>query len=218
VATNMIGTARLLLVDDHPMFRAGLRVLLERDKRLSVVGEAATASVALQVAEQHSVDVAIVDVILPESGGVALTRSLRTRQPSCKILALSMVEEPVRVADMFRAGASGYALKSQMPEAIVDAIHSVLGGVRYLAPEIPAVEVDALISAPVLPLERLTARERGVFDLLVRGKSNAGVAAILEIAPSTVETHRRNIMHKLEARSIVDLVRVALRHGVMGTA
>jgi DNA-binding NarL/FixJ family response regulator len=203
-----------MLADDHPMFRVGLRTLLESAK-LEVVGEAATTTEALAITATF--DVAVVDVVIPPAGGAALVRELQKRRPRSRILALSMLDEPVRVAEMLRAGASGYALKTQPIQEIVEAIRQVAGDVVYLAPGIAAEAVAALRATPLLPLERLTRREWAVFELLVRGSSNAGIAVALEIARSTVETHRRNIMHKLEAGSIVDLVRVAHRHGVIGT-
>lgn len=214
----MLAGVRTLLADDHPVFRAGLRAVLESGARLLVIGEAATSSQALRFATKHDLDLAIVDVVMPEHGGAALVRTLHALQPTCKILALSMLDEPVRVADMLRAGASGYAVKSQPSEQIVHAIEMVLAGIRYLAPGIAADVVDALISAAPLPIEQLTSRERDVFDLLVSGNSNAKIAAALAIASSTVEAHRRHVMHKLQARSIVDLVRVAIKHGVIGAS
>jgi DNA-binding NarL/FixJ family response regulator len=213
----MLAGTRTLLVDDHPLFRSGLRVVLERSLAVIVIGEADRASVALAIARDHVLDLAIVDVVVPESGGATLVRALRAIRPDCAILALSVLDEPLRVADMLRAGATGYALKSQAAEEIVSAVGEVLGGIRYLAPAIAIDAVDALIAAANFPLDQLTGRERGVFELLVRGKSNAKVAALLAIAPSTVEAHRRHIMQKLQARSVVDLVRVALRHGAIGT-
>ncbi|MEO8706197.1 MAG: response regulator transcription factor, partial [Kofleriaceae bacterium] len=184
---------------------------------LAVLEEVGLSSQALAFASHATLDLAIVDVVVPETGGVALVRGLVALQPTCKVLALSVVDDPARIAEMLRAGASGYALKSQSSEAIVIAIEAVLGGVRYLAPTITADVVDALIAAANFPLDRLTRRERGVFDLLVSGLSNAKVGASLSIATSTVEAHRRHIMQKLEARSVVDLVRMALRHGTTGT-
>lgn len=161
---------------------------------------------------------ACVDVLIPEAGGPAVVRKLRMMQPQCAILGLSVLDEPLRAAEMLRAGAAGYALKSQSPEAMVHALATIRGGVGYLAPEISQQRVDELLTGEGDSLQRLTIRERRVFDLLVRGHSNKKVADLLTIARSTVETHRRHIMRKLEASSIVDLVHVALRHGEMGMA
>lgn len=215
----MAAAAQAVLVDDHPMFRAGLRVLLARDSRLHIVAEASSVSEAVAIAAQHPLDVAVVDMVMPHAGGLELVRQLRAVQPGCKILGLSMLEEPVRIAEMLRAGAAGYALKSQPIEEINEAIHTVLGDVRYLAPQLAHGALHALLATDTpFPVETLTPRERVVFDLLVRGGTNDVIARRLEIARCTVETHRRHIMHKLEAASIVDLVRVAMRHGLIGSS
>jgi two-component system, NarL family, nitrate/nitrite response regulator NarL len=206
--------ARLLLVDDHPLFRAGVRELLDHDGRFVVFGEAGTTSAAIVVAKATSFDAALVDVVVPEDGGPSFVRVLHAQQPACKILALSMLDEPIRVAQMMRAGATGYALKSDPLESITSGLAEVLSGARYLSPNLARAEVESLLVAAQLPLEQLTARERSVFDLLIRGDTSAEIAVQLEIARSTIETHRRSIMRKLAADSVVDLVRVAIRHGV----
>jgi DNA-binding NarL/FixJ family response regulator len=210
--------AQLLLVDDHPLFRAGLRALLERNPMLAVASEAATTSAALELATASAFDAALVDVVVPDAGGPSLVRSLHELQPACKILALSMLDDPVRVAQMLRAGASGYALKSEPVESIVAGLQTVLRGARYLSPAIAVAEVERLLAAKRLPLDNLTARERDVFDLLVRGSTNADIAARLAIAQSTVETHRRHIMTKLAAGSVVDLIHLAVSHGALGVS
>ena len=210
----MLATARILLVDAHPIFRAGLRAVLEREAPL-LVEEAATTAAAIKIAETHPIDLAVVDVLVPDAGGPALVRKLQSLRP-CGILGLSTLDEPLRAAEMFRAGATGYAVKSQPVEEIAFALASTVGGARYLAPQISAARVDELLHDQTDVLQRLTIRERRVFDLLVQGNSNRKVAGLLDIARSTVETHRRHIMRKLEASSVVDLVHVALEHGELG--
>ena len=208
----MLANARILLVDDHPMFRSGLRAVLEREASL-LVEEAATTAEAIAIVEKHPIDLACVDVLVPDAGGPAVARKIQTVRPQCGILGLSMLDEPLRAAEMLRAGASGYALKSQPIAEILAALEVTRPRVRYLAPTLSVERVDALMHERLDVLQRLTIRERRVFDLLVQGNSNRKVAALLDIASSTVETHRRHIMRKLEACSIVDLVHVALRHG-----
>lgn len=210
----MLANTRILLVDDHPTLRSGLRALLEREASV-FVEEAATTGEAIAIAEKYPIDLACVDVLVPDAGGPALVRKLLTLRPQCAILGLSMLDEPIRAAEMLRAGAAGYALKSQPITEIIPALEAILGGVRYLAPSLAA-RVDELVHDKPDPLQRLTIRERRVFDLLVQGNSNRKVAGLLDIARSTVETHRRHIMRKLEASSVVDLVHVALRHGEIG--
>ncbi|MBA3499377.1 MAG: response regulator transcription factor [Myxococcota bacterium] len=205
----------VLIVDDHPAYRAGMHALLGHDPNIRSVTEAASVSEALAIAETRTFQLAIVDVVLPETGGASLVRQLRERQPACRTLALSMIDEPIRIAEMLRAGAVGYALKSQPVDDIMPAIHAVLRGERYLPPQMTP--VPSVIDGAPLPLDRLTARERTVFDLLVRGLTNRGVADNLMIARRTIDAHRRHIMRKLGARSIVDLIRLAMRSGSIRT-
>lgn len=213
-ATTCIRTA---LVDDHPLFRLGLRTLLDRDPQITVTADVGSSVQALAVASELPFDVAIIDLLLPVAGGVALTSELRRLQPSCKVLGLSMVDEPMRIAEMLRAGASGFALKSQPLDEIVDAIKVIAKGERYLPASVSRDRVDSLLTdADAWPLERLTHREREVFELLVAGHSNENIATRLFIARRTVETHRQHITRKLGARSMVDLVRIAVQHGVAG--
>lgn len=212
--TDGAARIRVALVDDHALFREGLRLLFERRTRVEVVGEAATARAAIELARVTAIDVALLDVSLPETGGAAVTHELRRLQPACAVLALSMHEAPARVAEMLRAGATGYAFKTQAPDALVTAIERVHRGDRYLAPGLAAAEVDALLDGKT-PLGSLSPREREVFDLLVRGLSNERIGAALFIAPRTVETHRQHIMSKLHVHSIVELVRLAAREGVL---
>lgn len=208
--------ARLILVDDHALYREGLRVTLERDASVKVVAEAGDAREAELMVSRTAFDVAVVDVQLPGVSGISLVGEIARLCPDARVLMLSMIEEPLRIAEALLAGASGYALKSQPTSEIVEAIHAVMGGIRYLAPRIPRDLVDSLMASQELgPLAPLSRREREVFDLLVRGFTNEGVAAQLFIAARTVETHRQRIMTKLGVHSIVDLVRLAARHGLL---
>ncbi|MBZ0235307.1 MAG: response regulator transcription factor [Deltaproteobacteria bacterium] len=205
---------RVALIDDHALFREGLRLLFERRTSIEVVGEAATARAAIELGRATVIDVALLDVSLPESGGAAVTHELRRLQPACAVLALSMHEAPARVAEMLRAGATGYAFKTQDPDALVSAVECVHRGNRYLAPGLVPADLDALLDGKT-PLGSLSPREREVFDLLVRGLTNDRIGAELFIAPRTVETHRQHIMSKLHVHSIVELVRLAAREGLL---
>jgi DNA-binding NarL/FixJ family response regulator len=202
-----------MIVDDHPGYRAGLHVVLAHDARIVSVHEAGTVSAALALARTRLFDLVIVDVLLPETSGLDLVRRLAARQPTARILALSMIDEPIRIAEMLRAGATGYAFKSQPVTEILEAVHQVLDGHQYLPPGLPLTNI--FIAGAPLPLERLTPRERTVFDLLVRGLRNQKVAEQLLVARRTIDAHRRHIMQKLGARSIVDLIRIAMRHGAL---
>ena len=207
---------RTALIDDHPVFRMGLRTAIELDASISVLINTGSPQDALQRASEHTLDIAIVDLVLPEMSGAQFATALLRLQPRCKVLGISMLEEPVRIAEILRAGAVGFVHKTQSPAEILEAIHVVLGGVRYL-PTALASEIATLVSSGKWPIDRLTTREREVFSLMIAGCSNDDIAGQLFIARRTVETHRHHVMHKLGARSIVDLVRIALKHGLVET-
>ena len=207
----------IAVVDDHPLLREGLAAALGREPDLEVVAEAGDANQALAFAQKMQFDVAVVDVLMPGISGITLTSELYEIQPSCRVLGLSVIDEPGIIADMLRAHAWGYALKTQPIEEIVSAISQILAGLRYLPPTIPRelVEVE-LAASPSRPLEQLTRREREVFEMMIRGHSNDEIASRLFIARRTVETHRQRIMHKLSSRSIAELQRLAARYGGLG--
>jgi DNA-binding NarL/FixJ family response regulator len=208
--------SQLLLVDDHPLFRAGLAITLGGEPDLEVVGEASTGSEAVELVRDMAVDIAVIDVLLPTASGVSLAAELHAIRPSCKILGLSVLDEPAIIATMLRAGASGYALKTQDPAEITSAIRTVLAGSSYLPPLVSSRNVFALVQDKAQPpLERLTPREREVFELLIHGHSNDEIAAQLFIARRTVETHRHRIMKKLAAHSMLEMVRLAAREGAL---
>jgi DNA-binding NarL/FixJ family response regulator len=208
--------SQLLLVDDHPLFRSGLAKTLGIEPDLEVVGEASTASEATEMLQDRPIDIAVIDVLLPTASGVSLAAELHASRPSCKILGLSVLDEPAIIATMLRAGASGYALKTQDPSEITTAIRAVLAGSCYLPPIVSSRNVFALVQDRAQPpLERLTAREREVFELLIRGQTNDDIAARLFIARRTVETHRHRIMKKLAAHSMLEMVRLAAREGAL---
>lgn len=208
--------ARVLLVDDHPLFREGLAAALRRESHLEVAGEAGTASEAIELVRQQPIDVAVVDVLMPSVSGLSLTSELFELRPQCRVLGLSVIDEPGIIADMLRAHACGFALKTQPIAEIVDAIGQVFAGLRYLPPRISRDAVDAELAGTVArPLERLTKREREVFELLIRGFSNDEIAVRLYIARRTVETHRQRIMNKLSAHSIAQMQRLAARFGAL---
>ncbi len=206
--------ARVALVDDHPLFRHGLMVALRNELDLEVIADVGSAAEALAVAARTSIDVAIIDVLMPTTSGISLTSELFERQPTCRVLGLSVIDDPGLIADMLRAHACGFASKTQEISEIVDAIRQVLGGLRYLPPRVSRDAVEAeLLATPASPMQRLTRREREVFELLIRGNSNDEIATQLIISRRTVETHRQRIMHKLSAHSVAQMQRVAARHG-----
>jgi DNA-binding NarL/FixJ family response regulator len=205
--------ARVALVDDVPLFRIGLRVTLESDPRFTVVFDTGSPLEAIERAHEHRMDGACVDLAIAEMRAPAFVTALCQQQAGIKILVLSIRDEPMQTAQSLRAGALGYIDKRAQPAAIREAFARVLVGERYLPPDRPDLErlVTGLES---WPLDRLTGREKEVFTLMVEGCSNDDIADRLFIARRTVETHRHHVMHKLSARSIVDLVRIALRSGI----
>jgi DNA-binding NarL/FixJ family response regulator len=209
---------KVAVVDDHPLFRQGLSVALRAEPGFEVIGEANDAREALALAEQQAIDVAIVDVLMPYLSGISLASELYERQPNCRVLGLSVIDEPGLIADMLRAHACGFALKTQPVVEIIDAIRQVLGGLRYLPPRVSADAIDEKLQRTMTdPLQRLTRREREVFELLIRGHSNDEIATQLFIARRTVETHRQRVMNKLSAHSIIHMQRIAARHGGLGS-
>ncbi|CAN5842546.1 response regulator transcription factor [soil metagenome] len=203
---------QIIVVDDHPLFRAGLALCAS--SRFQVVGEAAGAREALGLAATLRIDVAIIDVLMPLTSGISLTTELRQRQPACRILGLSALDEPNLIADMLIAGATGFAHKMQPSHEILDAISLVAEGVRYLPPKVSLEAVErALSSSASRPLAALTHREREVFELVIRGLSNDEIGTRLSIACRTVETHRQRCANKLSAHSMVEMMRVSALHG-----
>ena len=207
---------RVALIDDHALFREGLRVVIGNTRELEVAAEAGTAREAFELFARCELDVAVIDVTLPDLSGVSVARELQRLQPRCQALALTMVEAPRRAAEMLRAGVAGYALKSQPTDEILAAIRAVAAGQRYLAPRLPKDHVDQLVAGGSTdPIAELTPREREVFDLLVMAWPNDRISTELFISTRTVETHRKKIMDKLGVHSIAELVRLAARQGLI---
>jgi DNA-binding NarL/FixJ family response regulator len=209
---------RVGLVDDHQVFREGLRALIIQESDLKVVGEAADAVSAYAMVENDHPDVVVVDLTLPGIDGIAATREIKRRQKDGRVLLLSMHGGEDQVAQAFAAGASGYALKSQSSGAVLEAIRSVGRGDKYLPPGVVLSHVEERlrsVSESGGPLHSLSNREREVFALLVRGLSNQGVASELCISIKTVETHRAHIHRKLRVHSIAELVRFAALNGLI---
>jgi DNA-binding NarL/FixJ family response regulator len=212
----VIERIRTLILDDHPMFRAALEMTLERQPEFEVVASVGTVAEAIACLSRQMFDVAIVDLVLPDGRGSVFVDTVLNAQPDCKVLALSGVEEPIQVAAMLRSGASGFALKSQPVAEIIEALRAVIGGRRIIPADMHA-QIDRLLGSPhAWRIERLTPREREVFELLVAGHTNQSIAAKLSLSRRTVETHRFRVMSKLAARSLGDLLQLAVRHGLVG--
>ena len=225
---------RLVLCDDHRMMRDGLRVILE-NAGLEVVGEAADGREAVQLAEKLLPDIVVMDIVMPELNGVDATRAIHSRCPEVKVIGLSMTAEPRYVETLLAAGAAGYLLKSSAAEELIEAVQAVASGQPYISPRVTAVLTPAAAEAAQLskvqgtapagpassappPSSRLrralSAREREVLQLLAEGYSSKEIAARLQVATTTVESHRRQITDKLKLRTIAELTKYAIREGL----
>jgi two-component system, NarL family, response regulator NreC len=207
---------RVLIVDDHAVVRSGLRLLLEAEEDIEVVGEAGTAREAVFEVRSSVPDVVLMDVVMPGGSGIDATPQLLHERPEAKILVLSMQDDPSYVRQAFEAGASGYVLKEAADTEVVAAVREVAAGRSYVNPalgaRLVAADSEARKRAAADPLSE---REREVLRLLALGHTNQEIAQTLYISVRTAETHRAHIMQKLSLRSRADLVRHALANGLL---
>jgi two-component system, NarL family, response regulator NreC len=209
-------SVRVLIVDDHAVFRAGLKLLIDAEDDLEAVGEAGTARDAIFQARALEPDVVILDIVMPDQSGLDAMPTLLHERPEMKVLILSMQDDPQYIRQAFAAGASGYVLKEAADTEVVAAIREVAGGRSYVHPAVGA----KLIAAETAEARRaqedpLSDREREVLRLLALGHTNQEIAAQLYISVRTAETHRAHIMQKLRLSSRAELVRYALDQGVL---
>jgi two-component system NarL family response regulator len=208
---------RILLVDDHELMREGLRAILEKDGTLDVVGEAADGRDAVRQVKKLRPDLVIMDVAMPDLNGIEATRIIKEENPKTRILALSSHPDPAYVTAVLKAGASGYVLKAKAYRELRKAIILAQNGECFLSDELTGVVVQAVRgsdSSQESAYSRLGGRERQVLQLLAEGHSSPEIAARLHVASSTVETHRRNLMRKLDIHSIAELTKYAIREGL----
>jgi len=214
----MSENVRVLLVDDHPLVRAGIRRVLESHAGLTIVGEAPNGLEALRLIEETRPDVVVLDLAMPELDGLELLQRLRDRSDSLRILVLTMHAQREYIRRAIQAGADGYLLKESAVQELLVAIESVLGGKPYYSPAVAA-ELARAAADPreweAPPRPGLTGREREVLSGIARGLSTKEIAAELDISGRTVETHRANLMRKLELKSIALLTQYAMRVGML---
>ncbi len=207
----------VLLVDDHKIFRDGLRTLIEKEG-MEVVGEAENGRKTIKLAEKLLPNVIIMDVSMPDMNGIEATRKIISEMPQVKVIALSMHSDRRFVLGMLEAGASGYLLKDCAFGELASAIKQVLTGNKYLSPKIADVVVKGYLNksndSSVSGGSILTSREREILQLIAEGLTAKEIADHVFLSVKTVETHRRNIMQKLNMRSTVDLTKYAIREGL----
>jgi DNA-binding NarL/FixJ family response regulator len=209
---------RILLADDHTLVRQGLRRMLEERPDWQVVAEAGDGREAVRLAEEHTPDVAILDVAMPLLNGVETARQITKRTPGVRILVLSMHADDAYVSQILKAGAIGYLLKDSADVDLIKAVSEVAQGRSFFSPAVAKVVLDDYSKPRPERGDRydsLSEREREIFQLVAEGKSNKEIAALLFISVSTVETHRAHIMEKLDLHSAAEIVLYAVRRGVV---
>lgn len=206
----MIG---VVLVDDHVVVRSGFVQLLSMEDDISVLGQYSSAAEAWPVLSRQPVDVAVLDVAMPDENGLSLLKRLRARQPGFRAIILSIYDTPAFVQSALDAGACGYLTKRCGPEELVHAVRSVGLGGHYLCAD--ALKALRGGEQPARVLQVLTPREREVFDLLVRGESVKSIALQLDLSHKTVHVHRANVLGKLQCASTIELVHFALEHQLL---
>jgi DNA-binding NarL/FixJ family response regulator len=211
---------RVLIADDDDLMRAGLVELLSIDATIEIVGEAATGREAVDRARMLAPDVVLMDVRMPDLDGIAATRELARVAPAARVLILTTFEQDDYVFDGLRAGASGFLLKRTRPEELIAGVHAVAAGDSLLSPSVTRRVIDRVAQQPTpnladnAKLDQLTAREREVLELIARGMSNREIASALIVEESTIRTHVKRVLAKLELRDRIQAVIYAYENGL----
>lgn len=212
-------TVAILLADDHPLIRRGLRNLLEAETGFSVVGEAEDGLDVVQLAEKLHPDVVVMDLMMPNLNGLEALKQIRRRSSKSRVIILSMQSADAYVLEALRSGACGYVLKDSAPDEILNAIHACLLDRRYLSPKLPErlihTSFESAQTFELDPYETLTTREREVLQMASEGKTASEIAKIISISPRTAELHRTRMMKKLGLHGQTELVRYAVKRGIL---
>jgi DNA-binding NarL/FixJ family response regulator len=211
---------RVLIADDHALIRSGLRALLEREKEFEVVAEASDGYHALELAQESKPDIAMLDVGMPRLSGIDAAQQITEKMPAVRVIVVSMHSDEGYVLRALKAGAKGYVLKASAEEDVLNAVRAVAAGNAFFSPEISRL----LVEEYVREIQRrgvqdsydlLSIREKEIMRLLVSGKSNRQIADLIHVSPATVETHRTNILQKLNIHSLPELILYAVRKGLI---
>jgi two-component system, NarL family, response regulator NreC len=209
----------IMLADDHPIVRQGLKALLESEQNFHLVGEAGDGLEAVRLAIRLKPDVLVTDVMMPGLNGLEVTRQVTKSLPQTKVIILSMYTDDSYVLEALKNGATGYVLKDSQATDLVEAIREVAAGNKYLSPPLSERELELYAQrielVPSDPYELLTTREREVLHLVAEGRTSAEIAQQLFISPRTAEGHRANLMRKLGMQNNAELVRYALKRGIV---
>jgi len=211
---------RILLADDHSIVREGLRALLERQQEFEVVGDVADGREAVEMAETAFPDVVVMDVAMPGLNGIEATRRITARSPRTGVVILSMHSDESYILRSLKAGARGYLLKDSLQADLIDAVRAAAQGKSFFSPKVSKVlqedyinELQARGAEDTWDL--LTDREREILQLVAEGKTNKEIAALLNISPYTIDTHRGHILQKLNLHSAPELILYAIRKGII---
>ena len=206
---------RILLADDHAVVRQGFKMILGAQPDMEIVAEAGNGREAVRLAEELRPDVAVMDVAMPELNGIEATRRLADLSPRTRVLALSMHKDSVYVREILRAGARGYLLKDSISSDLLAAVRAVARGEGYLSPGVSDAVLNDYRRHVTDPIDLLSSREREVLQMIAEGKTNKEIATVLNLSVYTVDAHRGRIMEKLNLHSVNELVRFAVRSGLI---
>ena len=211
---------RVLIADDHPLIRSGLRALLARERDFEVVGEAADGYQALELVEQLKPDVVMLDVSMPRLNGIDVAQKISEKIPSTRVIIVSIHSDEGYVLRALKAGAKGYLLKASPEDDILNAVRAVAAGQAFLSPEISRLLVEEYVREMRFrgvedSYDLLSIREKEILQLLASGSTNRQVAELIHVSLATVETHRTNIFQKLGIHSLPELILYAVRKGVL---